>query len=429
MRLLVRGSRCAAICRGAESLLLFVAGLAASCGNASAPQLTGSTGAVGGVAPVLLSAPRGGFDGRVSIATVFPAIGRYGLSGVQSTNGARLAVEELNRAGPIHGRELGILEYRTGSYFVDARHAADLAIAAGAVAIVGSNSSTLSMAIAERAEAAGIVQISNISTAQDLTWDPVTGRDRRFIFRVCGPDVEIGALLAGFARDQLNADRVAVLYEIGRTYSAKLARVFVDSFRDVSGPHVTREFPYVAQETDFRATIKAIAAFRPDVVFIPGSFADGTLVAVQSRGLGLSATLLGADGWSNRLLFSRGAPMGTAYYGDLCFTPDGFRRRYRLRFGEEPDGCRAVLAYDAVQALGAALQGVGPLSDEDLTSALPGTRDRIRQAVAAVNVRGEVGRMRFDEHGDIRRGIAVMRVEDTGAGALETRLHRWLGER
>jgi branched-chain amino acid transport system substrate-binding protein len=378
---------------------------------------------------VLVSAPKGGFDGRVSIATVFPWIGRYGLSGIQSTNGARMAIEDLNRAGPIHGRELRLLEYRTGSYFVDARQAADLAVAAGAAAIVGSNSSTLSMAVAERAETAGIVQISNISTAQDLTWDPVTGRDRRFIFRVCGPDVEIGALLAGFAHDQLNADRVAVLYEVGRTYSAKLARVFVDSFHAAAGGHVTREFPYVAQETDFRATIKAMAAFRPDVVFIPGSFADATLVAAQSQGLGLRATLLGADGWSNRLLFSRGGPSGEAFFGDLCSTPDEFGRRYRLRFGEEPEGCRAVLAYDAVQALAAALRSLGPLSDEDLTTGLSKTRDRLRQAVAAINVRGEAGRMRFDKHGDIRRGIAVMRVERNDAGTVETRLHRWLGER
>jgi ABC-type branched-subunit amino acid transport system substrate-binding protein len=42
--------------------------------------------------------------GTLPIAAVFPTIGRYAVSGEQSLQGARLAVEDLNRAGGIHGR-------------------------------------------------------------------------------------------------------------------------------------------------------------------------------------------------------------------------------------------------------------------------------------------------------------------------------------
>ena len=52
---------------------------------------------------------------------------------------------------------------------------------------------------AEVAEARGVVQVSNISTAEDLTWDPASGRDRPYVFRVCGSDTVMGALLAEFA--------------------------------------------------------------------------------------------------------------------------------------------------------------------------------------------------------------------------------------
>ena len=38
-------------------------------------------------------------EGLLTIAAVFPTIGRYAVSGQQSLRGARLAVEELNRAG------------------------------------------------------------------------------------------------------------------------------------------------------------------------------------------------------------------------------------------------------------------------------------------------------------------------------------------
>ena len=194
------------------------------------------------------------------------------MSGLQSLHGARLAVEDLNREGGVHGRPLHLAAYRTGSYFVDAGHAAALAARSGALAIVGSNSSELSQAVAEEAEASGVVQVTNVSTAADLTWDPATRRGRRFVFRMCATDDVMGELLAGFARDGLRAKRAAVLYEVGRTYSQRLARSFVSRFSDEVAGHAVAEFFYLALETDFRPQLQRIREFRPDVLFLPGSF-------------------------------------------------------------------------------------------------------------------------------------------------------------
>ncbi len=205
------------------------------------------------VEPVVVELPDSRFDGAIRLASVFPWLGRYSLSGIQSTRGARLAAEDVNLRGGIHGRRLKVLEYRTGSYFVDVLRAADVATSQGeALAIIGSNDSSLSAAIAGLAEARGVVQVSNVSTAQDLTWDPATGEDRRYVFRVCVSDVVMGAQLARFAWDHLGARRVAVLYEVGRSYSAKLARSFVERFRDPAAGRLTEELFYLPLETDFR---------------------------------------------------------------------------------------------------------------------------------------------------------------------------------
>jgi branched-chain amino acid transport system substrate-binding protein len=343
-------------------------------------------------------------------------------------NGARLAVEELNRRGGIHGRHVDLLEYPIGSYFLDARHGAGLAAAAGVLAIVGSTSSELSMAIAGEAEGQGVVQVSNVSTAQDLTWDPATGRDRRFVFRVCTPDVVMGAQLAAFARDRLEARRAAVLYEVGRSYSAKLARSFLESFRDPGEGREAAEFFYLTLETDFRSQLRAVQGFGPDVVFIPGSFTDASLVALQAETLGLRATLLGADGWSNPLLFKRGGPGRPAYFADLCPPPAAFNERYRREFGREAEGCRAALAYDAVEALATALTVLGPLTDAQLAEGLAETRRRLRDALAVTDIRGQTGRIRFDEHGDSRRGVAILAVEPRPGGRPVARLFTRLGE-
>lgn len=361
------------------------------------------------------------------IAAVFPTLGRYSVSGLQSLQGARLAVEDLNRAGGVGGRPLRLGEYRTGSYFMDARQAATLAARDGALAIVGSNSSELSQAVAEEAEANGVAQISNVSTAADLTWDPATGRERPFVFRMCATDDVMGALLAGFARDKLGARRAAVLYEVGRTYSQRLARSFTDHFRDEAKGRVVAEFFYLALETDFLPQLRRIKEFQPDVVFLPGSFPDATLVAVQARTVGLQTTLLGGDAWSSPLLFQRGAPPGEAYYVELCSPSPEFDRRYAEEEGAQPPGCRAVLAYDAVQVIATALRSLGPLSDEALGAGLQGTRRRLRDAIARGAFDGRTGRIRFDAHGNRRQGVALYGVEQ-GPQGPRALVRGWLGE-
>jgi branched-chain amino acid transport system substrate-binding protein len=379
------------------------------------------------VEPLVLERPVPPHDGRLPVAAIFPAVGRYALSGTQSLNGARLAVEDINRAGGISGRPLALLEYPIGSYFLDAREAAALAAEAGVLAIIGSNSSDLSMAIAEEAEMRGLVQVTNVSTAQDLTFDPATGRSRGFVFRVCSSDGVMGGLLAAFARRDLGARRAAVLYEVGRTYSARLARSFVDRFRDPARSRVTAEFVYLALETDFRAQLKQVQAFRPDVLFLPGSFTDATLIARQAEELGLHATLLGADAWSSPLLFKRGGPGRPAHFLDHCSPPALFNERYGRTFGQPTQGCRAALAYDAVEAVAHGLSSLGRLRPEDLGEQLAGTRRRLRDAVAEADFTGITGRVRFDEVGDRPTGMAVMAVMPAPGGTYETRLEGWVG--
>jgi branched-chain amino acid transport system substrate-binding protein len=400
---------------------LFI-GLAVACTRPSA-DVAAPGGDVPGVRPVLVSEPAKPTNGSLRIASIFPAVGRYALSGIQCTNGVRLAVDDVNRRGGVHGRRLQLLEYRTGSYFVDARHAAERSIEEGGiVAIVGANSSSLSLAIAEVAEQRRVVQVSNISTAEELTYDPEAGRERRFVFRTCGSDVEMGAILARFARQDLEARRVAVLYEVGSTYSARLAQSFIRNYRDPGAGRDVRQFFYLPRETDFRVQLREIAKFAPQAIFVPGFATDATLIAIQAESLALRATLLGGDGWSNRSLFARGGPSRPAYYAELCSPPEAFDLRYARRFGHEAEGCRAVLAYDAVMALEAALRALGPLRESDLEGDLLRTRGRLREALARVEIRGVTGPLSFDRHRNRPGGMSIMEVAPADGKGFDTRL-------
>jgi branched-chain amino acid transport system substrate-binding protein len=380
-------------------------------------------------APLVIPPGEVGTGGALAIAAVFPDLGRYAVSGQQSLKGAQLAVEDINRGGGVNGRRLQLAAYRTGSYFVDAREGASRAVRDGVLAIVGSNSSELSAAVAEVADTRGVVQVTNVSTAADLTYDAKTGRTRPYVFRMCATDEVMGALLAEFAFEKLGARRPAVLYEIGRTYSARLARTFITRFRALAPGRDVAEFHYLGLETDFRPQLRRIQELGPDVLFVPGSFPDATLVAAQARDLGLRTRLLGGDAWSSPLLFQRGAPPGEAYYVELCSPTPDFDLRYEESTGAEPPGCRAVLAYDAVHVIAHALARMGKLDDAAVRGpGLASTRRRLRDLVAGGEVDGVTGRIRFDERGNRRQGVALYAVEAGPQGRPRALVRGWLGE-
>src|SRR4051812_7266583 len=109
--------------RGLPAILAAVVA-GAGCRTPAPPQAAVPAAERPQVEPVLVSPPDVRFDGAIRIASIFPTVGRYALSGQQSHNGARMAVADINAAGGVHGRRVSLLEYRTGSYFVDGRHAA-----------------------------------------------------------------------------------------------------------------------------------------------------------------------------------------------------------------------------------------------------------------------------------------------------------------
>jgi branched-chain amino acid transport system substrate-binding protein len=407
---------------GASALVAALAG----CGSPPGPlQKTPSSARQ--LRPVVVVREAPAEPGSLRLASLFPTVGRYARSGTESHRGARLAVEDVLAAGGIHGRSLHLVEYETGSYFLDAREAAREAVEKGALALVGSNASALSEAVAEVAETTGTVQVSNVSTAPDLTWDPTTGRDRPYVFRMCGSDELMGTMLAEFARGALHARRAAALYEVGRGYSANLAKSFLERFREAEGAASATELVYLPLETDFRPQLRQAAAFRPDVLLVPGSFTDATLVAIQARRLGFGPVLLGGDGWSSPLLFRRAGPKVPAFYANHCALPEEFARRYRARFHEDSEGCRAVLAYDAVRAVATALSALGPLSDAELADTAT-LRRRLRDRLAAVRAEGVSGPIRFDERGDVERGIAITEVAPED-GRYVARHFTWLRTR
>jgi len=344
------------------------------------------------------------------VACVFPDEGRYGASGIDSARGVDLAAERVNAEGGVHGRTLEVLHYRTGSFIADAAAAAERAIEDGALAIVGPNSSDLASVVAERAEEAGVLMVTNVATSPEVT------RGRRFVFRVCYTDARLGELLARFACERLGARRVAALFEVSRFYSYGLAQAFLQGYRAACPGGGARGWHYLEDEVDFEDPLRSIQAFDPDALLVPGSTTDVSLIGAGMGALGLRATLIGGDSWSRGLLFPRGGPVRPSFHSDHWNPADPvlapFLEAYRARFGGSPQGARSVLAADAVEGLRQALERVGPVPGEALSRPrLDETRRALRDAFQAVDYAGYTGRIRFPSGGDPEKGCHLFRVE------------------
>ncbi len=294
---------------------------------------------------------------------------------ISGKNGATLAVSEINAAGGVLGKPLVLLsEDDRGEASEAASVVSKLITRDHVVALIGENASSRTLAAAPIAQSYRIPMISPSSTNVDVT------KKGDYIFRVCFIDPYQGQALATFARRDLKASTAAILVDARSDYSVGLAEAFRKAF-EAAGGRIIDELKYTEGDSDFSAQLTALRPRKPDVLVVPGYYTDAGLIARQARGLGLSATLLGADGWdSPKLVEIGGEAMEGAYLSNHYSVDDPspavrrFVDAYAAKYGAEPDSI-AALTYDATRLLADAIARAGSTEGKRIRDALASTKD------------------------------------------------------
>lgn len=322
-------------------------------------------------------------DAKKSEKTEGPIlIGHYGsLTGSEATfgqntsRGIRLAVKEFNAAGGLKGRTVDLKEYDTQGKTQEAGSAVTRLLTADKVtALLGEVASSLSITGGRLAQRYGVPMITPSSTNPQVT------RIGNMVFRVCFLDDFQGYAMAKFAFDELKAKKVAILYDQAQTYSKGLADFFSKSFRELGG-QITTEQAYTGGDQDFSAQLTTIRGTNPDAIYVPGYYTDAGNVALQVRRLGITAPLLGGDGWdSPKLAQIGGEAIEGAFYTNHYSHQDprgevqDFVKKYQSEYGETPDAL-AALGYDAARVLFNAMQRSPSLDGKELAKAIASTKD------------------------------------------------------
>lgn len=237
----------------------------------------------GGPAPTELP------KGPITLGMVFPLTGDGAAYGIPIQRAGQLAIDEINEAGGIAGKELKIIWEDGKCEPKEATAAAQKLINIDGVKIIfGGACSSETLAMASLAETAKVLVISPSATSPD-----VTGAGE-FVFRTSPSDAAAGAVAAQYAYNKMAARKAAIISET-KDYAQGLRRVFQENFTAFTGEIVADE-TYNTGDTDFRTQILKIKNAKPDVVYVvPQTPAPGILILKQLKSRGVTAQILTAE--------------------------------------------------------------------------------------------------------------------------------------
>jgi branched-chain amino acid transport system substrate-binding protein len=173
---------------------------------------------------------------------------------------------------------------------------------------------------------------------------------------------------------------VAVLTDVKQDYAVGLAEFFKKHY-SANGGTIVKEQNYSSGDKDFKAQLTSLKADAPDAIFIPGYYAEVSLIAKQAKLLGITVPLLGGDGWvGDSLLKVAGNALDGSFLSchfsaeDKDEVVQDFVKKFKAKYNETPDDM-AALGYDSAIILAEAIKRAGTTDGEKLKDAIAATKE------------------------------------------------------
>ncbi len=274
--------------------------------------------------------------------------------------GAQFAVDQINEAGGVLGRPLELKTVDMRNDVAEAAKVTQQLIDDGAVYLIGTVGDGI-LAEGQVACAAGVPISTGLGTAPSLVGDM-----GECAYQVVMSDNIQAAVLAeyGLAQGYRNA------YVLGSNeipYTKDLPLFFADAFENGGGTVVATD-QYKLGAGDYSAVVTKIANVdpAPDVIFTPMYIPDSVVFLRQLRQAGLEMPVLSTDGNADAALLDAGVKAidGLTFSNSVCTAegdPDvqAFYDDYNAANGSDPSSYVAVIGYDEVNLVAAAIEAAG----------------------------------------------------------------------
>jgi len=336
---------------------------------------------------------------EVKIGHVAPLTGPIAHLGKDNENGARLAIEEINKSGlTIDGKKV-VLTLVPEDDAEDPKTATQVAqklVDAKVVGVVGHLNSGTSIPASKIYSDAGITQVSPSATNPDFT-----KQGFKTTYRLVATDAQQGPALANYVVNTLKAKTVAIIDD-STQYGKGLADEFEKTIKAAGVQVVTREASN-NKATDFKAILTKVKGKKPDVIMYGGMDATGGPLTKQAAELGIKAKVVGGDGMCTEKLAELA---GEAVINVTCSEAGmalskmaqgaDFQKRYKERFNTDVQ-IYAPFTYDAVYVLVDSMKRANSADPAKILAAMPDTK-----------MNGLVGNIAFDNKGDMKEGVITL---------------------
>ncbi len=310
---------------------------------------------------------------EISIGCYIPMTGSAAAMGQVVWKGIEIAHRLKSE---VSGQKIKLILLDTKSDKIEAANAVSRLIEKDKVkAIIGEVISGDTLAGAPIAERFAIPNITPTAT------NPLVTQNRQYTFRACFVDTFQGMVAARFAKENLKAQKAAVIIDQAQDYCVGLGNFFMQEFKRLGGQIIATTYIQTGDQ-DFSAQISAIKPLAPDIIYAPNYYAEDALLARQMQELGLTVPVLTGDGAQVTDLIKIGGPavegmyLTAHFHREAVSTPlaQDFIKAYEADTKREVDAF-AALGGDCYFLLVNALERAQSTDGAKVRQALAQTKD------------------------------------------------------
>ena len=353
------------------------------------------------------------------IGGIGPTTGATAIYGTAVKNGAQIAVDEINAAGGINGKQI---EYR----FEDDQNDAEKSVNAyntlkdwGMQMLVGTTTTAPCIAVAGKTASDNMFQITPSASATD-----VLSSGNGNIFQVCFTDPNQGIASAQYIAENKLAKKVGIIYDSSDVYSSGIEEKFEAEAKD-KGLQIVSKAAFTADsKTDFGTQLQKAKDAGADLLFLPIYYQEASIILKQADTMGYKPKFFGVDVMDGILTVEN---FDTKLAEDvMLLTPfaadakdkavQNFVKTYKEKYKDTPNQFAAD-SYDAVYALKAAIEeskATTDMSASDMCDALKGAMTKIKMQ----GLTGGKDGLTWNESGEVTKSPKAVIIKNGAYKAM-----------
>ena len=353
------------------------------------------------------------------IGGIGPTTGATAIYGTAVKNGAQIAVDEINAAGGINGKQI---EYR----FEDDQNDAEKAVNAyntlkdwGMQMLVGTTTTAPCIAVAGKTASDNVFQITPSASSPD-----VLSSGNGNVFQVCFTDPNQGVASAQYIAENKLATKIGIIYDSSDVYSSGIEEKF-EAEAKTQGLNIVSKAAFTADsKTDFGTQLQKAKDAGADLLLLPIYYQEASIILKQADTMGYKPKFFGVDGMDGILTvenfdtkLAEDVMLLTPFAADAKDkTVQNFVKTYKEKYEDTPNQFAAD-SYDAVYALKAAIEeskATTDMSASDMCDALKGAMTKIKMQ----GLTGGKDGLTWNESGEVTKSPKAVIIKNGAYKAM-----------